>query len=215
MTIEIQDPIDTKQRILDAAEILFAREGYHGTSLRSITGEAGANLASVNYHFGSKESLIEAVFSRRLEPLNVIRRERLEQVRKEASEKGERPAASDALRAFIEPTLSFRDSGPGAEAFVRLVGRALAESDDTIRKAFMRQMEPLFHLLYDLLAEALPELPRSALFWRLHFTLGALSHTMCMAGRMQILPPGVAPVVETPALTALLLNFLTAGMEAP
>ena len=59
---------DTKERILDAAEQLFGEHGPSDTSLRAITAAAGVNLAAVNYHFGSKEKLIEAVLSRRLEP---------------------------------------------------------------------------------------------------------------------------------------------------
>jgi AcrR family transcriptional regulator len=206
---------DTKQRILDAAERLFAAEGFHNTSLREVTGEAGANLAAVSYHFGSKEALLEAVFERRLVPLNRVRRERLEAIRQAARGDGNRPAAGEVLQAFVEPTLRFRDSGPGAEDFVRLVGRAIAEPDDTIRNIFMRHMEPLFFLLYETLGEALPHLPPSDLFWRLHFALGAMSHTLCMAGRFQILPPGVAPPTDAASLTILVLDFITAGMEAP
>ncbi|MEZ4598392.1 MAG: TetR family transcriptional regulator [Syntrophotaleaceae bacterium] len=206
---------DTKQRLLDVAERLFAAEGFHNTSLRTITGEAEANLAAVNYHFGSKEALLEAVFCRRLLPLNDIRRERLEKVRAAARQVGERPKVGDVLRAFIEPTLQFRESGPGAEAFLRLVGRALAEPDDTIRKIFIRLVEPLFFFFYEILTEALPGLPRDSLFWRLHFVLGALSHTMCMAGHMQVLPPGIQPPTDAGSLTLLLLDFLIPGMEAP
>ena len=58
--------LETKERILDAAERLFADEGFAATSLRQITAEAGVNLAAVNYHFGSKESLLTAVFERRV-----------------------------------------------------------------------------------------------------------------------------------------------------
>jgi hypothetical protein len=76
-------------------------------------------------------------------------------------------------------------------------------------------MEPIFFLLYDTLAEALPHLSGSTLFWRLHFALGALGHTLCMAGRFQLLPPGVAPPTDATSLTTLLLDFVTAGMEAP
>lgn len=206
---------DTKERLLDAAEALFAAEGFHNASLRAITGAADANLAAVNYHFGSKEALLEAVFTRRLQPLNRIRRERLEEVRAAAMAAGQRPAAADLMRAFVEPTLHFRDSGPGAEAFIRLVGRSIAEPDDTIRKIFMRLMEPIFFLLYDGLREALPHLTAHELFWRLHFALGAMSHTMCMAGRFQILPPEVMPAGDGVSLTALILAFIAAGMEAP
>ena len=60
----------TKDRILDAAEGLFAQQGFSATSLRAITAQAGVNLAAVNYHFGSKDGLLEAVFVRRLGPLN-------------------------------------------------------------------------------------------------------------------------------------------------
>jgi len=69
---------DTKDRILDVAERLFAEHGFANTSLRSITAEAGANLAAVNYHFQSKDALIQAVFARRLGPLNQARLEMLD-----------------------------------------------------------------------------------------------------------------------------------------
>lgn len=206
---------DTKERILAAAEQLFADEGFHNASLRAITSEANANVAAVNYHFGSKEALLEAVFERRLVPLNRLRREWLESVRAEARAAGQRPRPREVLRAFIEPTLAFRDSSPGAAGFVRLVGRAIAEPDDTLRRIFMRQMEPIFFLLYDILQEALPQLTPDVLFWRLHFSLGAMSHTMCMAGRFQLLPAGVAPPNDAASLTTLVLDFITAGMEAP
>ncbi len=79
----------------------------------------------------------------------------------------------------------------------------------------MRYMSPIFLQLFQSLALALPQLPASELFWRLHLSLGALSHTMCMAGRFQILPPGVTPPADAESLTHLVLTFITAGMEAP
>ena len=70
---------DTKARILEVAERLFMEHGFSATSLRMITGDAKVNLASVNYHFGSKEALIEAVFTRRLSPLNRERIKHMEE----------------------------------------------------------------------------------------------------------------------------------------
>src|SRR5437867_413927 len=67
--------IDTKQRILDSAERLFAQSGFAATSLRSIIADAKVNLAAIHYHYHSKEALFDAVILRRLEPIN---RERLE-----------------------------------------------------------------------------------------------------------------------------------------
>ena len=62
--------MNTKDRILDTAERLFARDGFEATSLRSITAEAGVNLAAINYHFQSKEALVQAVIGRRMGPMN-------------------------------------------------------------------------------------------------------------------------------------------------
>lgn len=206
---------DTKQLILDAAERLFAREGFHNTSLRAITGEAGVNLASVNYHFGSKEGLLEEVITRRLLPLNQIRKERLERVRQMAREEGHPPRADETLRAFIEPTLHFRDSGPGAKHFITLVGRALSEPNDTVRNMFIHHIEPLFYLLFDTLREAMPNLSQDLLFWRLQFALGSMSHVLRMTGKWPNLPDGITPDTDTEILTQRMLEFVSAGMEGP
>lgn len=206
---------DTKGRILDVAEQLFGSDGFHATSLRAITSRAGVNLAAVSYHFGSKEALLEAVFERRLIPLNALRRQRLNRVLAEARAAGRRPAAREVLRAFIEPMLEFRTSEPGADAFSALVGRAIADADETVRAAFLRHIQPVFLQLFEGLEAALPEQSRQQLFWRLQFTLGSVSHTLCMAGRLRILPPGVDQGCDPAILTTELLSFVTAGMEAP
>jgi len=205
---------DTKQRILDSAEKLFAREGYHNTSLRAITGAAGVNLAAVNYHFGSKEALLKKVFERRLLPLNRLRRERLEAIRETARRENRRPGVEETLRAFIEPALSFRESGPGMEDFIILVGRALSEPGDTARRTFIRQMTPTFLLTFGILREALPDTPPEHLFWKLQFTIGVFSHAMRMFGKFRLVPEGIDPDVEASTLGNMILAFVTAGMKA-
>jgi len=211
---QIESKQDTKKLILDAAEQVFAREGFHNASLRTITGEAGVNLAAVNYHFGSKTALLEAVFDRHLIPLNRLRKERLEYVREVAREEGHSPRVDDILRAVIEPTLTFREAGPGAEAFITLVGRALSEPSETAQQIFMHHMQPLFVLAHEMLKEALPNLPASDLFWRLQFAIGTMSHTMRMYGKFLPVPEGVAPDADTESLIEMMIRFLTAGMEA-
>ena len=87
---------DTKERLLDAAEEIFAREGYRAASLRAITARAAVNLAAVNYHFGSKRGLVEAVFARRLQAMNLARVRGLALVREQARAAGRRPGGPRA-----------------------------------------------------------------------------------------------------------------------
>jgi len=92
---------DTKERILDAAERLFADHGFPATSMRDITQEAGVNLAAVNYHFGSKEALMIAVLDRSTAPVN---RARLEQLDALEAAAGDAPVETEQIvRAFLTP----------------------------------------------------------------------------------------------------------------
>jgi AcrR family transcriptional regulator len=204
---------DTKQRILSAAEHHFARDGYHATSLRSITTAANANLAAVNYHFGSKEALLEAVIERRLTPLNEVRLGQLEALLKKTQQTGEVPICRDVLRTFIEPTLRLRLQGSDSEDFVALIGRILAEPRGIAMSIFMHHMEPLMNRLFQALALSLPELPRQTLFWRLHFALGSLSHIMRCHERHSMVPDDVSIDLPVEELVGFFLDFTTAGME--
>jgi len=205
---------DTKQRILSAAEHHFARDGYHATSLRSITATAKVNLAAVNYHFGSKEALLEAVIERRLGPLNEIRLGQLEALLSQAEELAEIPACRDILRTFIEPTLHLRQQGSETEDFIALIGRILAEPRGIAMSIFMHHMGPLMERLFQALSLSLPELSRETLFWRLHFAIGSLSHIMRCHERHAMVPEEISVDLPVDALVDLFLDFATAGMEA-
>ena len=117
----------TKQRILEAAEALFAQHGFAGASLRQVTAAAKVNLAAVNYHFGSKEKLIEEVFRRRLDELN---RRRLAAL---ADAAGRTPRSRTCWRPS-SPALELAHEGEGGGAFVRVLARAYAEHNDQLRK---------------------------------------------------------------------------------
>lgn len=206
---------DTKQRILDAAEGLFAKEGYHNASLRSITTKAKVNLAAVNYHFGSKDGLMTSVLERRLLPLNALRLKRLEEVAESAKAEKRPPRAKDILFAFIEPTLKFKESSSGAQNFITLIGRALTEPNDPVRAKFIELIGPVFHRLFGLLREALPHTPKEVLLVRLFFSMGGLSHAMMMNGRWPSPSDHVEIVCDAQTLIDQLVPFITAGMEAP
>ncbi len=100
----------TKSRILDAAEKLFASRGIEKTSMRRITSEAGVNLAAINYHFGSKENLVKTVLGRFIASLDLQREHLLEEAEKQAGPSG--ITIRDVLRAFLNPWLAFKREHP-------------------------------------------------------------------------------------------------------
>lgn len=206
---------DTKKRILDAAEKLFAQQGFYATSLRMLTKEAGVNLAAVNYHFGSKEELIKAVIGRRMLPLNKMRLERLQNIKDSAGAEGRPPDIKEILLAFIEPTFEFRKSGKGAQDFISMISRAFSDPRDTVRKLFLHMVEPVFQLLFELLCEALPSLPKNIVYWRLNFMIGAMAHSMSMSQMCQLIPDGLVLKVDSVSLAEQFVNFVANGMEAP
>jgi len=207
-------PSDTKQLILDAAEYFFAVEGFRGTTLRAVTEKAGVNLAAVNYHFGSKKLLLEEVIKRRIQPLNEVRRKRLEVVSDAARQNGTKPEVRDILAAFIEPTLFFKESNPEAKYFFAFIGRSFTDPDDTVRKVFLRFIKPIFGLMYETMIEALPEFSSDLIFWRLHFSIGALFHTMHICENLKDEVPDMNIDRDAASLVELIIPYVTAGMKA-
>src|SRR6478736_2657479 len=159
---EGRGPIVTKERILDAAETLFMEHGFEATSLRAITTAAGVNLAAVNYHFGSKEELFQAVLTRRLDPMNQERVDLLTRLEREAAPV---PLPCDRiLSAMFVPALKLaRDPERGGKDFLRLLGRAYADPAPFIRKFLAAQYAVMIARFKAAFARALPDLPKKEL----------------------------------------------------
>ncbi|MFZ5722738.1 MAG: TetR/AcrR family transcriptional regulator [Pseudomonadota bacterium] len=168
---------DTIVRILDTAEQLFAERGFAETSLRTITSRAGVNLAAVNYHFGSKKALIQAVFERFLTPFCAALDAALDR-RLAGEASGAIPL--DELFALIATTTTalHARNPPRSVVFMRLIGLAYNESQGHLRRYLGAQYGRTFGRLERLLAAAMPDLPREELFWRTHFALGSVLFTL-------------------------------------
>jgi|SRR5687767_7287458 AcrR family transcriptional regulator len=206
---------DTKTRILDAAEQLFMEHGFEATSLRSLTAAASVNLAAVNYHFGSKEELFQAVLTRRLDPMNQERIELLERVEREAA--GKPMSCEKILFAMLIPALRLaRDEQRGGKNFLRLVGRAYADPAPFIRHFLSEQYAEMIGKYKEAFHKALPQLSRQELTWRLHFVMGALSYTLAGTDLLKLfqqVAPGERDNDEL--LLQKLAPFLVAGLKAP
>ncbi|MBI3150373.1 MAG: TetR/AcrR family transcriptional regulator [Betaproteobacteria bacterium] len=212
---EPRDQRDTKERILDAGEALFMEHGFEATSLRQITAAAGVNLAAVNYHFGSKEELFQAVLTRRLDPMNGERVRLLEQYERDM---GERTLSCERiLNAMFIPALRLaRDNQRGGKNFLRLLGRAYADPAPFIRHFLSEQYAPMIGRFKTAFSRALPHLPKKELVWRLHFLMGAMSYTLAGTDALKLiaeLNPSESGNDEL--LLQRLAPFLVAGLQAP
>lgn len=203
---------DTKTTILDAAEALFAEAGFAATSLRELTARAGANLAAVNYHFGSKEGLAIAVLTRRIAPINDERRARLQAL-------PARPTAVAVVRAFVEPVLcsAANPATPSVAptaGFCRLFGRLMVEQPPFLRSFLAEQFRDLGWRFEAVLQKALPGHDAATLWWRLHFLVGAMAHTLQNAATLTHLTNGLCRHDDAEAIVEHLVAFATAGFQA-
>jgi AcrR family transcriptional regulator len=204
---------ETRTRILDAAEELFMQHGFEATSMRLLTAKAGVNLAAVNYHFGSKLALIEAVFRRRLDPMNLARIAELDQL--EAQSRAAAP--EEIIRAFLSPTLELvEDAKGGGRNFIRLLGRAYTEPAKPVRQLIGQMHAPVMDRNTRALARALPHMPNEELVWRMHFMFGTLAYTLAATDTVQLIA-GCKPEDRYDArlLEDRLAAFLNAGLNAP
>lgn len=181
----------TRQRILDAAERLFSEHGINGVSLRTITAAAGANSAAANYHFGSKQGLVEAVFARHASGIATERRALLDDCR---AAPGRPPLLEQIVAAFLEPSMRGQHGGT---TFARLRARMIAESTDDTRRLYARYFDDSSGRFLTALREALPELPAHDLHWRFHIMLGTMVYTLANPGRIQILTDGACDPSDT------------------
>ena len=198
----------TKDRILGAAEELFAQFGFSGTSLRQVTSRADVNIAAVNYHFGSKENLVNEVFRRRMDDMSAHRLSAL----KDALE--QQPGELEPiLAAFVEPALAIAQDRHGGAAFVRVVARAYAEKNDSLRKFLSDHYGHVLREFAKAIAACVPELSKEELYWRLDFLAGALTYAMADFGLIKR-PTGTAEKAHRERAARELIRFAAAGFKS-
>ena len=198
----------TKDRILGAAEELFAQHGFSGTSLRQVTSRADVNIAAVNYHFGSKENLVNEVFRRRMDEMSAQRLARLKNATQQHP--GE---LEPVLAAFVEPALALSKDQHGGAAFIRVIARAYAEKNDSLRKFLSDQYGHVPREFAKAIAICLPQLSKEQLYWRLDFLSGALTYAMADFGMIKRLS-GTSEAAHRERAARELIRFAAAGLKA-
>ena len=173
------------------------------------------NLAAVNYHFGSKDALIEALFRRRLDTMNEERIAALEKLETEAAGRALAPEA--IIRAFVGEGLRMvEDAKGGGRNFIRLLGRTYTEPAKAIRGLIGQMYAPTMERYKAALERALPQMPREELVWRMHFMFGTLAYTLAATDTVQLIA-GCKPEdrYDAALLEERLTAFLHAGLVAP
>ena len=198
---------NTKERILGAAEELFAQHGFAGTSLRQVTSRADVNIAAVNYHFGSKENLVNEVFRRRMDEMSAQRLSRLKVAIQQHP--GE---LEPVLAAFVEPALALAQDRHGGGAFIRVIARAYAEKNDGLRKFLSDQYGHVLRDFAKAIATCVPGLSKEELYWRLDFVSGALTYAMADFGLIKR-PSGVSEATHRERAARELIRFAASGVK--
>ncbi len=201
----------TKEKILDVAEGLFAEYGFNDTSLRTITSKAGVNLASVNYHFGDKKTLVRAVLNRYLEAFMPEMKQSLERL----NERDDYDMAEvfEALRAPLRSLSELRPNG--TSRFMLLIGRGYTDVQGHLRWFITNRYNDVLTLFTDPVLKANPNLTRETLFWRLHFTLGTCVFTMASSQALaEIAENDFGSKVDPKSVVDQLIPYLAAGVAA-
>jgi AcrR family transcriptional regulator len=202
----------TRGRILDAAERLFAQRGFHGVSIRDITGAAGVDVALANYHFGSKLGVLEAVFTRRAEDLNAERLERLDAV---LATSARRPPELEAIiDAFTHPLLDRSARGsPGWKSYFALVAE-VNNSPEFGGLLMTRHFDPVVQKFIEAIRLALPAADERDIYWAYHFLSGALTLTFAETGRIDKLSGGICRASDLDSVHRRLVPYCAAGFRA-
>jgi AcrR family transcriptional regulator len=190
-------------RILDSAEKLFGKKGFEETSLRDITTEAQVNLAAVNYHFQTKESLIDAVILRRLEPVNRRRMEMLDAA-------GDQLSVEQIVEAFLAPVME-----ADFPTVMPLIGRVFSNPAQFAVRVFQKDLAPVVRRFDQAISLAVPGLTPEERFWRLHFMAGAMTHMLAMWDVLPIMTSLPIQPVDRAAVVRRMVQFLAAGLRAP
>ena len=201
----------TKAAVFNAAERLFALNGFQNVSVRDITAEAGVNLASVNYHFGSKDALLFEIFRRRTAELN---RERARMLHEANDRHQGKPPAREILEALFAPPLRWAVPGNDRRISVQFIIRARSEGTAEMREALTHDVSHLKRFA-DALIAARPDLRPETLYWRLHFCLGMVhNNRFAEFDRLHALSGGATREGDIEGLLTRMLDFAEAGVLA-
>lgn len=209
----VKNSEETKERILLAAQELFAERGFEAVSLRDITKSAEANVAAVNYHFGSKDALIDALVVRNVMP---VMEERL-RLLKEAEQHAVDGVISveKILEAFMRPFLTqMSESGAKKGLFHKFTGRCMSDRGSELPEEALNMFRKMLKLFISALSKSLPDVDEDVLVWRLHFSFGVMAHTLLHSSRLREISNHRCGDPDFETTLQRMIDYCKGGLEA-
>jgi len=199
-----------KEKILDAAEIAFAERGYTGISVRDIAERAGVNQGLIRYYFDTKEQLFDEVYKRRGGLLSGHRHVSLDRL----LESGQPLQVKDIIRAYLQPQWDLKHSGEAGAAFAQLQSRLHSEPEEHALRLRKEVYDASVKRYVDVLAQALPNLPRRTIGLRMSFLVGTYMFMLNDLGRIEDLTEGKIHNLSKDEMLDNMVAFLAAGMQS-
>lgn len=199
------------ERILDAAEELFAEFGYHGVTLKDVATRVGVSSTLIHYHFNGKESIYEAIWARKA-PIST--HNRLEAMRRYAEEAGDNVTVEGALHAWIDADLNVQLED---KEYWAAIGKISAQANSAAgwgAEKMTKYYNPVVLALIELLKKAMPNCDEETIFWGYHFLSGAMTHNMARTGRLDELSRGLCSSDDFVSIRKHMATFMAAGFKA-
>lgn len=201
-----------KRSLLESAEQLFAEKGFDVVSVRDITQLAKANVAAVNYHFGSRDALIGLVVTRYMTPVNEERIARLDKLERKYA--GKIAPLEEIIDAFVRPLIgTVRKSELSERLFYQLIGRIFAMQGEGIPSEIEGQFKVISDRYTRALGKTLPSVPAEELVWRIHFMMGGMIHMLMQQEILHRMTGGVSGNPSMEVILSRFIRFAASGLR--
>jgi AcrR family transcriptional regulator len=201
--------LNARDRLLKSAEVLFAKKGFRATTVREIAADAGVNLAAIGYYFRGKDQLFTAVYESYAIPLAEERFRMLKII-----QDGRQPSVEEVLKAWLLPRFGRGYNAHDRKIYPQLTSR-LSDEQWALQNMSSPLVKHVHRAFVDALQQCLPQLSRRDLYWRLHFTIGAIQFVIRAATPLKDYSDGECDPSDFEDAVRALLPYAVAGFSAP
>ena len=211
MTSKLNARSESKTRILDIAERLFSENSFASVSIRNVTSLAHVNLSAVNYYFGSKKDLFHEVYIRRATEMNHERLLLLNDFSSLAEKENRNVTVKELVYALITPPIIWLyDKEQGLSVYIKFLARAYLEKASDMSHVLKEEVD-IFDIFIPYFNKSYPDLELNDLYWRIHFTMGAMHHTINHIDRIGLLSNGKCKAENWEKTRDRIVDFCSKG----